>query len=107
MMNKSFALFKKDTPKPNCFICRSGVRPFEQARSVFAALPDVPEDVKVKMEGVVSQPVKAEAEVDILQLCNTIALEVVGLGEHILGILIYCSCQPQEIVSTEQPVGMV
>ncbi|KAL8616655.1 hypothetical protein ACOMHN_031637 [Nucella lapillus] len=68
-------------------ICyRAGVRPFDQARDVFSALPDVPEDVKVKVEGGVKDifmgKVKRE-RADILELCNTIPLEVVGLGSSL------------------------
>ena len=62
---------------------RAGIRPFEQARSVFAALPDVPEEVKVKIEGGVNETSKVKVKTegpDILELCNMIPLEVVGLG---------------------------
>ncbi|XP_076444129.1 endonuclease 8-like 1 [Babylonia areolata] len=65
-------------------ICyRGGVRPFDQARAVFSALPDVPDDVKVKTEDGVKDTAKAKVKAerpDILELCNTIPLEVVGLG---------------------------
>ena len=62
---------------------RARIRPFEQARSVFAALPDVPEEVKVKIEGGVNETSKVKVKTegpDILELCNMIPLEVVGLG---------------------------
>ena len=64
-------------------VSRAGIRPFEQARAVFAALPDVPEEVKVKMEDGVhgTAKVKAATGSDILKLCNVIPLEVVGLGK--------------------------
>lgn len=50
---------------------------------MFVALPDVPEDVKVKIEGEVNETSKLKAKTegpDILELCNMIPLEVVGLG---------------------------
>ena len=66
-------------------VCRAGIRPFDQARAVFASLPDVPEDVKVKIEDEIKENVKVKTKTegaDILQLCNIIPLEVVGLGKY-------------------------
>lgn len=64
-------------------IYRAGLRPFEQSRSVFASLSAVPAEVKVKIEddvkAVVKMKVKSETP-DVLQLCNLVPLEVVGLG---------------------------
>jgi hypothetical protein len=64
---------------------RAKVRPFEEARSVFAALPDALDNAKVetKVEGqeVKNATINNKTEPDILDLCNLIPLEVVGLGK--------------------------
>lgn len=64
------------------------MRPFDHARSVFAALPDVPEDIKVKIQDKVVPIMKAKPKVpnknDILELCSRLPQEVVELGMHII-----------------------
>lgn len=64
-------------------IYRAGLRPFEESRSVFASLPDASAEVKVKIEedvkAVGKMKVKSETP-DVLELCNLVPLEVVGLG---------------------------
>ncbi|XP_025076831.1 endonuclease 8-like 1 isoform X2 [Pomacea canaliculata] len=62
-------------------IYRAGVKPFEQARSVLATLSDVPEDVKAQIEDKAKNTGKMKSESpDLLQLCNLVPLEAIGLG---------------------------
>lgn len=68
-------------PEKSCLSDRAGVKPFEQARSVLATLSDVPEDVKAQIEDKAKNTGKMKSESpDLLQLCNLVPLEAIGLG---------------------------
>lgn len=72
---------KAQHPEKSCLSDRAGVKPFEQARSVLATLSDVPEDVKAQIEDKAKNTGKMKSESpDLLQLCNLVPLEAIGLG---------------------------